>query len=223
MKVCVLIPSYNEERTIGDIVREIKKIGLDVIVIDDGSADDTERTAAENGALVMRHAKNLGKGASIKEGFDFILRLTNFEAVIIMDGDGQHSTRDIQKFITHACEHGDDLIVGNRMNYVKNMPPVRVATNRFMSLLLSLMCRQRIPDTQCGFRLIRRKVLKRIKLELNKYDLESEMLIKASREKMKIASMPVETIYKDTTLSRIHPIKDSIRFIGLVIKSYFTK
>ncbi|MFH1594211.1 MAG: glycosyltransferase family 2 protein [Candidatus Omnitrophota bacterium] len=222
MRTCVLIPSNNEERTIGGIVREIKGLGHEVIVIDDGSTDNTGKIASENGAVVMRNIKNLGKGASIKEGFDFILRMTNFDSVIIMDGDGQHNPKEIEKFISYAREHGDDLIIGNRMAVTKDMPFVRLATNRCMSLFLSLVCRQAIPDTQCGFRLIRRKVLKKIKLESRKFDLESEILIKASRAKFKIGSVPIETIYSDE-LSHIRPVKDTLRFIGMILRSYFAK
>ena len=219
MKTCVLIPSYNEESTIGNIVRKIRSINLDVIVVDDGSGDSTGKIASENGALVIRHTKNMGKGASLKEGFDLILRTTTFDAVIIMDGDGQHSTSDIQKFIKHAEEYGDDIIVGNRMEYVKNMPPLRLLTNRLTSFFLSFMCKQRIPDTQCGFRLIRRSVIEKLNLMTNKYDLESEILIKASKEKFKITSIPIETIYQNES-SNIHPVKDSFRFIVLIIRSY---
>ena len=222
MKTCVLIPSYNEESTIGQIVEKIKKLDLDVIVIDDGSTDDTERIASENGAIVMRHAKNLGKGASLKEGFSFILRSTNFDSVVIMDGDGQHNPQDIQKFLKHAEEFGDDIIVGNRMKHVKNMPLIRLATNKFMSFLLSSICKQHIPDTQCGFRLIRRKVLEYIDLTTNKFDLESELLIKASKEKFSVTSVPVETIYRDE-MSRINPFKDTIRFIALIMRTYSGK
>jgi len=218
MKACVLIPSYNVEDNIGDIVKRTKDMGIDPIVVDDGSTDDTEKVASENGALVMRHIKNLGKGASIKEGVDFILRMTNFDTIIIMDGDGQHNPDDIQKFIAHEREYDDDIIIGNRMSLTKNMPFVRLATNKFMSFLLSAMCKQRIPDTQCGFRLIKRRVLEKIKFESTKYDLESEILIKASRMKFKIASVPIETIYRNE-LSRIHPVKDTIRFIVLLVKS----
>jgi glycosyltransferase involved in cell wall biosynthesis len=218
MKTCALIPSYNVEETIGDIVRKIKAMGLDVIVVDDGSTDNTEKIASESGAVIIRHIKNLGKGASIKEGVDYILRMTSSDAVIIIDGDGQHNPDDIQRFITHAREHDDDIIIGNRMSVTENMPFVRLATNKCMSFLLSIMCKQRIPDTQCGFRLIRRHVLKKLTFESKNYDLESEILIKASRMKFKIASVPVETIYRNE-LSRIHPVKDTLRFIGLLIKS----
>jgi len=222
MKTCILIPSYNEEFTIGEVVKKLKSNGLEVIVIDDGSTDETQKVASEAGAIVMRHVKNMGKGVSLKEGFDFVLRMTNFDSIVIMDGDGQHSPDDVPALIKHAEEKEGDIIVGNRMTYVKNMPFIRLATNRFMSFLLSLMCKQHIPDTQCGFRLIKREVLEQLNLETKKYDLDSEILIKASKKKFKIASVPVKTIYKDE-LSSIHPVKDSLRFIALIFKSYFSK
>jgi len=220
MKTCVLIPSYNEALTIGHIVKEIRAMGLDVFVVDDGSTDSTEKIASENGAFAIRHPVNMGKGASLKDGFEFILRSTNYDAVIIMDADGQHSPTDIHKFLSHAEEYDDDIIIGNRMGFAKDMPAVRYLTNRFMSYVLSTICKQRIPDTQCGYRLIRRRLIEKIKLELNKYDLESEMLIKASKMKCRVASVPVESIYRDEA-SNIHPIKDTLRFLNLLLRSYF--
>jgi glycosyltransferase involved in cell wall biosynthesis len=222
MKVCVLIPSYNEARTIGRIVEKIKKMGIDVIVVDDGSTDATEKIASENGAIVIRHMKNVGKGASLKEGFEFILKTTDFEGIIIMDGDGQHEPDDIRKFISRAGDYDDDIIVGNRMMRAEGMPFVRRATNRFMSRLLSRLCRQDIPDTQCGFKFIRRKILEEIKLDSNNYDFDSELLIRAARRHFKIASVPIRTIYGDE-LSRINPIKDTLKFVGLLIKTCSAK
>jgi len=219
MKVCVLIPSYNEEGTIGTIVRDVKNMGLEPIIVDDGSLDNTSKIASENGAAVIRHKKNRGKGASIKEGFEYILKNTSFDTIIIMDADGQHHPEDIEKFLEHARKYNDDIVIGNRMNFTKDMPPIRFVTNKFMSFLLSAMCKQSIPDTQCGFRLVKKDVFKKIKFDSNKYDFDSELIIKASRENMKIASVPIKTIYKGER-SEIHPIKDTLRFIGLLISSY---
>ncbi|MBN1353132.1 MAG: glycosyltransferase family 2 protein [Candidatus Omnitrophica bacterium] len=222
MRACVLIPSYNEERHIGDIVRKIVGLGFEVFVIDDGSADNTGKIASENGASVTRHSTNLGKGASLKEGFDLILKTTDFDAVITMDGDGQHSPADIQKLIACAEKEDDDIIIGNRMAHTKNMPFVRLATNRFMSFLLSAICKQEIPDTQCGFRLIKRRVLEKIKLDSAKYDLESELLIKATTNNFQIGFVSIETIYTGQ-YSGIHPVKDTLRFFALLFKLYLKK
>lgn len=222
MKICVVIPSYNEAGTIGKLVKELKLKGHDVLVIDDGSRDDTAKTAAREGALVMSHIKNLGKGEAIKKAFDFILKSTNYEAVVMMDGDGQHHPDDIDNFLEHAKEYNDDITIGNRMGYTKNMPLTRFLTNKVTSFLISAMCRRPIPDTQCGFRLLKRKALEKLELTSSKYDIESEMLINASRRGLKLGSVPIKTIYMNGK-SQVHPIKDTLRFIGLIIKSYFQK
>ncbi len=220
MKPCVLIPSYNEAKTIGGIVKELKTKGYDVLVIDDGSFDDTSKVAAREGAIIISHAKNLGKGASIKEGFNFILKSTNYDTIVIMDGDGQHHPLDVGRFLEHAQKYNDDIIIGNRMGYTKNMPRVRFITNKITSFLISAMCKQRIPDTQCGLRLLRRKLIDTLHLSSSKYDTESEMLINAARQGFKIASIPIKTIYGGEK-SEVHPVKDTVRFIILLVRSYF--
>lgn len=222
MKTCVVIPAYNEAKTIGDIIEKVKSRGLDVIVIDDGSSDDTGKIAARKGAILLSHEKNLGKGLSLRGGFDFVLDNTNYDSVIIIDGDGQHSVDDIDKFLEKSAQENDDIIIGNRMGSTKNMPRIRLLTNKFMSALLSAMCGQNIPDTQCGFRLLTRRVLQTVKFTSSKYDAESEMLITASRKGFKIASVPVTTIYRGER-SEIHPVKDTIRFIVLLIKHYLKR
>lgn len=213
----VVIPSYNEARTIGDIVGNIVEMGLTVLVIDDGSVDATERIALDAGAMVLRHRKNLGKGYSVRQGIRYVIEKTNFEWMIMMDGDGQHHTEDIP-ILMEASKDGDvNIVSGNRMMQTKSMPSMRYWTNRFTSLVISSMCHQKIPDTQCGYRLVRVEALKDMKLESYKYDIESEMLIQAARKNMQIRSVPIQTIYGDET-SEIHPILDTLRFFALVSK-----
>ncbi len=216
----VVIPSYNESRTIGDIVRDIVNMDLTVLVIDDGSSDHTERVALDNGAMVKRHKENFGKGFSVREGVNYVLEKTDFEWMIIMDGDGQHHTEDIPALMDATREGGADIVIGNRMRETKAMPPLRYWTNRFMSRVVSGMCGQRIPDTQCGYRLIRVSALKNMNLTSNKYDIESEMLMQAAEDNMKIASVPIRTIYGEET-SEINPIRDAIKFFALILKYHF--
>lgn len=220
-KICVLIPSYNEARTIGGIVKELRAKGLQVYVVDDGSGDDTAVIAEREGAVVLKHAANLGKGASVREGFKKI-RESEFEAVIIMDGDGQHRISDIDNFIKRADEAGADMVVGNRMSDVSAMPFIRIQTNHFMSGLLSKMAGQYVPDTQCGFRYIKRSVIEKIRLDSSNFEIESEMIIKAARAGFKIDSVPIETVYQDEK-SRINPLIDTARFVIFVIRMSFGK
>ena len=220
-RVCVLLPSYNEAGTIAAIVREVKTQGLDVYVVDDGSSDGTGAIAGAEGAVVLRHEKNMGKGAALIDGFKHVLG-TGCEAVIIMDADNQHEASSISDFINAVERVGADIVIGNRMFDSKAMPYVRRQTNRFMSYLISRMCRQAIPDTQCGYKLVKRKVLEAVSLEHSNFEIESELLIKAARKGFKISSVPIRTIYRDEK-SKINPVVDTLRFFAFMIKMIFKK
>ena len=220
--ICVLIPSYNEARSIGLIVSRLRVLDFTVYVVDDGSVDGTAAIAQSAGADVIAHEKNMGKGASLREGFRHILSNKDFDSVIVMDGDGQHKVDDIDNFLIRADETGADIVIGNRMLDTSSMPLVRIWTNRFMSGLLSKMCGQNIPDTQCGFKFIKRRVLEDIRFTSLHYDIESELIVKAGRCGFKIESVPIATVYQDEK-SKVNPIIDTVRFIIFLIKVAYEK
>ncbi len=221
MKVCVLVPAYNEEATIAPLVREIRSSGFDVIVVDDGSTDNTASKAKESQALVFSHPRNLGKGQALRTGFKYI-RGGDYDAVVIMDADGQHLASEISKFISHAKKSKAGIIIGNRMQAPVGMPLVRRITNRLTSYVISKVTSTSIPDSQCGFRLIRTEVLKKLNLSAMKYEIESEILIEAAKNNFNIESIPVKTIYADQK-SRINPVVDTIRFWSLIGRNVFRK
>lgn len=218
-KTCVLIPSYNEAMTIGQIIRGLRKREFVVYVVDDGSIDDTALIAKLEGAIVVKHKKNMGKGASLREGFNHILK-KDFEAVLVMDADNQHEIDDINNFFKKMECTNADIIIGNRMLDTLSMPYTRIYTNKVMSNLISRISGQCIPDSQCGFRLIKKKVLQSVKLESSNYEIESELILKAARAGFKIESVPIKTVYEDEK-SRINPVLDTFRFIRLMIKILF--
>ena len=216
MKICILIPCHNESQAIGDLVDKLKGRGLDVVVVDDGSSDGTGLTAQSKGAHVITIAQRGGKGNAMHKGFDHIVS-QGYDALIVMDGDGQHSVDDVPAFIERYKATQASVINGNRMANNKNMPFVRRVTNRLMSWMVSRICVQRIDDTQCGFRLISCSVLRAIKLTSTNFEIETEILIKASKKGFKIDSVPVQTIYQDEQ-SKIHPVKDTIRFFKYLMR-----
>ena len=216
-KTGVLIPSYNESKAIGGIVRELAAKGLSVCVIDDGSTDETSAIAGDAGAFVIRHDRNKGKGASLRDGFAHILK-KDFDAALVLDGDGQHCICDVDKFFSKMDSAGADIIIGNRMSDTSLMPVSRRLTNKFMSFLISKMCGHSIPDTQCGLRLIKNRVLRSVKLRSDNYEIESELLLKAARQGFKIESVPIKTIYQDER-SSINPVTDTVRFIAFLIRT----
>lgn len=222
VKIIVVMPAYNAVDTISDIVNRIKKINLDIIVIDDGSTDNTTQAAFQEGAFVISHSTNMGKGFSLRDGFDYALR-NNYDGVIIMDADGQHDPQEIAAFLKLAQDSNADIIIGNRMLNPKDMPFVRFLANKIMSFIISYICKTKIPDTQCGFKFIKTGVLKNIKLNSSRYDIDTEILIKAGRENFKICSMPIKSIYSKHISSKIKPLKDTIIFLKLLFSSMVLK
>jgi len=220
VKTCVVIPTYNESRTIGDLVNKIRQQNLEVLVVDDGSQDNTFQIAQDNGAKVLRNSSNMGKGVSLIKGFHYAMA-NDFDAVITMDGDGQHRCEDIPYFIRLAKYSVSSMFIGNRMFQRQSMPAIRVLTNKFMSWLVSRVSGQEIPDTQCGFRLIKKDVLKKIRLQSSKFEIESELIIKAARSGFKIETVPIKTIYNNEK-SRINPLIDTLRFFHFIIRQIWT-
>lgn len=219
MNICILIPVYNESKNIGRVVNAVRAKKFDCIVIDDGSIDGSGAMAKAAGATVLAQEFKQGKGYSLQRGFEYVLT-QGYDGVIVMDGDAQHDAQDLSLFIAEANIHPNSIITGNRMHNAQGMPLVRYTTNRLMSLLISWACRQSLPDTQCGYRYIGRDVLKNITLRCNSFEIETEMLIEASRKGFKIYSVPIKTIYGDEE-SHIHPVKDTIRFFSYFIKEIF--
>lgn len=216
MRICVIIPAHNEAANIARLIQDIKKYQLEILVIDDGSSDRTFQIANNSGVQVMFNLNNQGKGASLIKGFKYALD-NNFDAVITMDADGQHLPQDLPLFIESAKNQDIHIILGNRMLNTEGMPILRVVTNKFMSWFISTITKQVIPDTQCGFRLIKKEVLKKIKLRTSKYETESEILIEASRLGFKITSIPIKSVYRRGK-SRINPFIDTLRFIRFIIR-----
>lgn len=223
MRTLVIIPCKDLENEVADVVDGVFALGLglDVVVVDDGSTDETSRAARDAGAHVLRHEQNLGKGAALKTGFEYAVR-EGYEAVITMDGDGQHDPAAIPDFLEAIERTGADIIVGTRMQAVGDMPKLRIWTNRTTSRIVSLLARQDIQDSQSGYRMIRAGVLKDVvrSFVTSRYDTESELLIRAARRGYRTAAVSIKSIYQGT-VSHINPVVDTFRFIRLVTRSLF--
>lgn len=218
-RYCVVIPAFQSAKTIGSLVRDIKHQGLVVVVVDDGSTDQTAALAAQEGALVISHLRNQGKGQALRTGFEYALR-AQYDGVVTLDSDGQHHPEEILSLIAAGEIQHAGIVVGNRMSNGALMPRIRRLTNEFMSGVISRVSRQQIPDSQCGFRFIRKEVLAGVPLRSKRYEIESEMLLAAAKRRWKIISVPIQTIYQNES-SHIHPFLDTIRFFSLLLRHLF--
>ena len=212
--IAAVIPAYGEEKHIGDVVRRTRQQLHHVLVVDDGSNDQTAARAREADAEVIVHPQNRGKGEAIKTGLRHWLD-RQFTYVVILDADGQHLPEEIDRFVNAASTLDAQLFIGTRMNDLSGMPPLRRIVNRYMSKRISRTCGQKIPDTQCGFRMLHRQLVPDVLGGANRFDYETEMLIFASRKGYRIESIPITTVYSDE-ISSIHPIRDTIRFFKLM-------
>ena len=215
--ILAIIPCFQEEAHIGEVVRGVAALGMHAVVVDDGSSDRTADAAREAGAEVIVHAKNSGKGAAIATGVRRAMQDPECEAVVMLDGDGQHLPAEIPRFVEEFGLCHADFVIGSRMADTRGMPALRRATNRFMSALLSWQAGRKISDTQCGFRLLARSVFPiAIECASGGFSAESEILCQLSIRGFSIREVPVSTIYGDEK-SKIRPGRDTVRFVKMLL------
>jgi glycosyltransferase involved in cell wall biosynthesis len=214
-RFCVVLPAYHEARTIRTIVGQIRAMGLPVVVVDDGSDDDTGREAESAGAIVIRHPVNRGKGVALTTGFQWAHE-NGYEAAVTLDSDGQHDPAEIPRFIEAYQRTGIPVLIGNRMWNPEGMPRIRRWTNRTMSWLLSREMKRYVPDTQCGYRLIRCDLVPFVAARSERFAAESENLLRMAERGIRIDSVRIRTIYGEEK-SRINPLADTVRFVRMLM------
>jgi glycosyltransferase involved in cell wall biosynthesis len=214
-QTAAVIPAYQDEKHIGDIVRRTREQLDHVLVIDDGSTDQTAQRAREAGAEVIVHNQNRGKGEALKTGLGHWVS-REIAWVILLDSDGQHLPEEIDRFLAAAVTATrPSFFIGNRMDNLAAMPFIRRVVNRYMSERISRVCGQKIPDTQCGYRMLDRQLIPEMLGGGHRFDYETEVLIIASRKGYRIESVPISTVYTDQ-VSKIHPMRDAIRFFKMM-------
>lgn len=211
-QVVAIIPAYNERRVIGRVVSAASRF-LPVIVVDDGSHDDSAAVAAEAGATVIRHPENQGKGAALRTGFSWALE-HELAAVVTLDADAQHNPLEIPKFLAVYRATDADLVIGQRD--FSQMPFPRRLSNPFGSWLLSRVVGETILDNQSGFRLYGRRLLEILDQETVGFEFEVEVIGAALVHDLEIAWVKIETIYHGETRSYFNPLTDSARFLRTV-------
>ena len=219
LKILSLIPAYNEEIAIQAVVRETMKY-LPALVADDGSTDATVELSREVGAMIVQNEKNLGKGAALRNGFRYALE-NGYQAVLILDADGQHDPHEIPLFLESYQQNKSNLIIGKRD--FTQMPFTRRLANSLGGVLVNRLTRETIPDNQSGYRLIDAKVMNLLldSQEMG-FEFEVEMIFACLYAGLSIDWVPIKTIYADeeSHISPLSHINNYFRILRRVSKNY---
>jgi glycosyltransferase involved in cell wall biosynthesis len=208
-KICILIPAYNAEQTLGSVLEKIRSLGMDMVVVNDGSADETKRVALEYGALLLEHPSNLGKGAALRTGFNYILE-KGYQVIITLDADGQHDPSEIPSLLGIFQRVKPDILIASRAREFSRMTFLRRFWNRLAAKAVARFCHSDITDSQSGFRLIRTEILREIPLLTSGYETELELLIKACKKDFNVLSVPTTPPKVDGTgFSHFKPVADT--------------
>ena len=215
-KVCAVIPIFNEIEYLDKLIPEVHKYVDRIICVDDGSTDGSSELLNKFDYVnIISHEENLGKGKALFSGLSESIRLQS-KITITIDADGQHDPSLIPLFIKNHS--GYDMLIGNRMSDLTNMPLLRIASNRITSWLLTKKTGIKIYDSQSGFRSFNTNILKHILPSSNGFEAETEMLIKASILNYRIGSVKISTIYNNNT-SKIKAVKTILGFIKVYLQT----
>ncbi len=197
--ISVIVPVYNEEGNIFDVVKNIKNTiseNDEIIVVDDGSLDQTVNEIKKTNCVLFENKINLGKGQSIING----LNIANGDIILLIDGDGQDDPREIPKLID-GLKKGYDFVIGSRFVEDENKKITRYTKtalsninwfgNKALTFLINFLFRLNIKDTQSGFKCFNKDAIKSLNLVSKKYEIETEIIIKAKKKKLKILEVPV--------------------------------
>lgn len=219
-KIFIAIPAFNEERVIQDVIHEIKKSGYhDIIIVDDGSQDDTQKKASEiEGVIALRHKINRGKGAAAKTAIE-AAKLIGAEIIITMDGDGQHDPADIESMLSPILSGGYDVVLGSRLKNSKGMPWYKIIHNKIGNAITWYLYGLWVTDSQSGFRAYSIKAAEKINTRADRYEYDSEIIKEIYAYKLKYTEVPIKVRYteysmgKENKQSLLNGIKTAYRMI----------
>jgi glycosyltransferase involved in cell wall biosynthesis len=207
MKLSIVIPAYNEARTIGQVLHQVLSLDLPniaqrkIIVVDDGSSDRTGEIARSMGVVVVRHLLNRGLGGALGTGIKMALR-SGADVVVTFDGDGQHSPDDIGKIIEPIRMGRADVVIGSRMLDSDGMPWTRRVANRLANLITWVLSGIKTTDSQSGLRAFSRSAAERIKISTNHYEVSSEICGEIGRNQLRLTEVPIKAIYTRHSMSK---------------------
>lgn len=223
LKVCIVIPAFNEQAVIGEVVSAVIKLfkntnySTEVVVVNDSSKDKTGEIAIKNGATVINHLLNSGAGGATATGLSYAQQ-NSFDIAATMDADGQHAAADVLKGINEIIKRGDDLLIGSRLINSEGMSKTKVIGNKGLSTITYLLFGINSTDSQSGLRIFSSNALESLRWKTHGYEFCSEMLWRAKQQKLRISEYPIEAIYTDYSKSKGQNNWNAINIVKSLIK-----
>ncbi|NTU46236.1 glycosyltransferase family 2 protein [Candidatus Roizmanbacteria bacterium] len=200
--IFVVMPACNEEKIIKKVIESVQKQGYEnIIVVDDGSSDDTGEKALETQVLVLRHSINRGKGAAVKTGIEAAKKL-NASAVVTMDSDGQHNPKDIAPMVEYI-ENGYDVVLGSRLLKSKGMPFIKIIANYLGNFFTWIIYGLWVTDSQSGFRAYSKRAIAEIDTKHDRYEYDSEVIREIVKNKLRFIEIPVQVRYSKYSMNKV--------------------
>jgi glycosyltransferase involved in cell wall biosynthesis len=217
--VAALVPAYGAQTTVADVVAGARQHLSRVLVVDDGSNDETAARATAAGAEVLRHPRNAGKGAALVTGFR-ALAADGVRRVLTLDADGQHLAEEIPTLLAASDAAPDAICVGERRREGQDVHPVNLFGNRVADAFLKAFAGRTLPDTQSGFRVYPLPETLELGARATHFDFETEILLRAVRAGVDVVGTPVRVYYPPAAerVSHFHPWVDTLRIIGTVLR-----
>ena len=227
MKLSVIIPAFNEESTIGDVIQQVQAVNFpdiekEIIVVDDGSRDRTGEIAKSRGAILVRHIVNRGVGAALGTGMEAALK-RGADVVVTCDADGQHFPEDIRKVAEPVLSGRVDFVIGSRMLNPEGMPVSRRMANHLANFIISILFGVKSSDSQSGLRALSRAAVKKIKLTTSRYEALSEMLAEVRYHRLKSQEVPIKVIYTGYSLSKGQGLRMGLKTLFHLLLSRFAR
>jgi glycosyltransferase involved in cell wall biosynthesis len=206
LRVCIVLPAWNEAAVIASVVKDVQKVLAaspydgEVVVVNDGSKDDTSKIARKQGAVVIDQIMNTGQGGAVATGMSYAEQ-NGFDIGVTMDSDGQHIAKDVFRGIDELVKQNADLLIGSRLIDSKGMSRVKIIGNKGLSFITLLLFGINSTDSQSGLRIFSQRALKELRWKTSGYDFCSEMLWRAKQLNLKIGEFPIKAIYTDYSTS----------------------
>lgn len=223
LRVCVVIPAFNEASVIGDVVSGVIKAfknsaySTEIVVVNDSSKDETGDIARKQGAVVIDHILNSGAGGATATGLSYAQQ-NGFDIAATMDADGQHDAKDVIKGVDEINKRGDDLLIGSRLIDSKGMSNAKIIGNKGLSTITYILFGIDSTDSQSGLRIFSLRALESLHWKTSGYEFCSEMLWRAKQQKLRISEYPIKAIYTDYSKSKGQNNWNAVNIVKSLLK-----